>query len=308
MEKGYLVVSDIHSIYYERCGLESAFPILFVHGGPGAGFTAHDKRFFDFSTQQVIFFDQRGASKSKPFGEIRDNTTEDLSNDMIKLLDHLDVTKVILMGGSWGTALSLYFAIHNPERVESLILRAVFLGDKLSISHFIEGGVQSRFPKQWVRFRRPIPKGYKGGIAAFYLSKMLEGTQEEKDHFCYEWAFYEISIFMEGLEEKKVDEIVHSYAYKSLSIMEAYYLSNGCFLPDNYIINNADQLKGVPCRIIHGSEDAICPVESAKQLHRHLQNSKIFVENAGHSDRSPSIELRIKEVLDELLSLANNRV
>lgn len=145
IQKGYLKVSDLHEIYYEVCGVDDGETYLFVHGGPGAGFSEHDKRFFDFKRHKVVFFDQRGSAKSKPFGSIEENTTQDLVNDINALLSYLKIEKINIFGGSWGTTLSLVFAIQNPEKVKSLLLRGVFLGDKKSIDHYLNGGVENEF-------------------------------------------------------------------------------------------------------------------------------------------------------------------
>lgn len=42
---GTLKVDDIHTIYYEQCGKEDGKPIVFIHGGPGAGTGPDDRRY-----------------------------------------------------------------------------------------------------------------------------------------------------------------------------------------------------------------------------------------------------------------------
>jgi len=297
IEKGYLQVSTIHSIYYEVCGNTNDEPILFVHGGPGAGFSESDKRFFDFKKQKVIFFDQRGASKSVPFGCIDQNTTPDLVNDINKLLKHLNIPKAHLFGGSWGTTLSLVFAIQNPEKVKSIVLRGVFLANATSIEYFINGGVENQFPKVWNRFKNSVPLLNQENCAKYYLDKMLNGTDKEKDFFSYEWAYYEISIFKDDIAESEIQSIVNEFPYQSLSIMEAHYLTNNCFIEDNYILKNISAIQSIPVKIIHGKNDSICPLQYAEALHQKLNNSELYIENAGHSDSEPNIESRIIKVI-----------
>jgi proline iminopeptidase len=297
IEKGYLQVSTIHSIYYEVCGSTNDAPILFVHGGPGAGFSDSDKRFFDFKKQKVIFFDQRGASKSLPFGCIAENTTQDLVNDINTLLDHLNIQKVHIFGGSWGTTLSLVYAIQNPEKVKSLLLRGIFLANAASIEYFINGGVENQFPKVWNRFKTNVPLANQENIAKYYLDKMLNGTDKEKDFFSYEWAYYEISIFKDNITESEIQSIVNEFPYQSLSIMEAHYLTNDCFIEDNYILENISAIQSIPVKIIHGRNDSICPLIYAEALHQKLNISELYIENAGHSDSEPEIENRIIKII-----------
>ncbi|OXA81739.1 prolyl aminopeptidase [Flavobacterium frigidimaris] len=297
LESGYLKVSEIHDIYYEVCGAVDGEPYLFVHGGPGAGFSEQDKRFFDFKKHKVIFFDQRGSSKSKPFGCIKENTTQDLVNDINVLLKHLNIHKINVFGGSWGTTLSLVFAIQNPERVKSLLLRGVFLGDKKSINHYLNGGVENEFPKEWSRFKHNVPIDSAVSISEYYLDQMLNGTVENRFFYCYEWVFYEISIFKKGITEKEIKAIIEEFPFESLAIMEAYYLSNKCFIEENYILNNTYVLDDIPVTIIHGQQDSICPVEYAETFHHKLKRTVLYIEDAGHSDSEPAIEKRIIEVL-----------
>ncbi len=300
LESGYLKVSELHSIYFERCGTPGINPILFIHGGPGAGFTKYDKRFFDFSQQEVIFFDQRGAAKSRPFGEIKENTIQDLASDITRLLDSLKIESVHLFGGSWGTTLALFFAINNPSRVKSILLRAVFLGNKDDIKHFTGGGTQEKCPKEWNRFIQQVPEESRHVAAKYYLSKITEGTKDERDKYCYEWAYNEISIFDSKLNNEEINKIINSYSFKSLALIESYYLSNNCFLSDDYILNHLDAIKDIPCTIIHGQNDNICPVSQAVLLDSKLNNSTLYLEDAGHSDRVKSIESRIISVLDNI--------
>lgn len=296
-KNGYLKVSEIHKIYYEVCGIDDGEPYLFVHGGPGAGFSEQDKRFFDFKKHKVIFFDQRGSSKSKPFACIKENTTQDLVNDINLLLKHLNIQKINVFGGSWGTTLSLVFAIQSSEKVKSLLLRGVFLGDKKSIDYYVNGGVEKEFPEQWQRFKNNVPADSKISIPAYYLDQMLNGTPKNKSFYCYEWVYYEISIFNKQLTEPEIKSIIQEFPFESLAIMEAYYLDNNCFIEDDFILNNIRALDFIPTVIIHGKYDAICPCQYAELLNNKLAISTLYIENAGHSDSEPAIEKRIMEIL-----------
>lgn len=295
----FLQVSTTHKIYYEVCGSPIEETILFIHGGPGAGFSDRDKRFFNFDKQRVIFFDQRGASKSIPFGCIEENTTQDLVNDISKLLDYLGIDKVLLFGGSWGTTLGLVYTIQNPNRVKGLLLRGIFLANKASINHYLNGGVEKEFPETWNRFSKNVPKENELSIADYYLEKIINGTPEEKHFFSYEWAFYEISIYKKGITKEQIKAVLEQIPYESLAIMEAHYLRNNCFFEENYIFKNLKQIEQIPVKIVHGKEDAICPVEFAIELDSILKNSELFIVEGGHSDSEPEIENKLIEIINK---------
>lgn len=299
-KSGFLEVSAIHKLYYEVCGNPNGETLLFLHGGPGAGFADKDKRFFNFEKQQVVFYDQRGASRSLPFGSIAENTTQDLVEDINKLLDFLNLDKVTLFGGSWGTALALIYAIQFPDRVKELLLRGVYIVDKESTEHFLEGGVAKEFPEVWKRFSQNVPKESNASIIDYYLDKMQNGNTEEKKHFAYEWAFYEISIFKKGITSEEVDLILNQFPYESLSIMETHYLSKGCFIKDNYILDNLDVIDAIPMKIVHGKDDTICPVSVAIELNSRLKNCELYVVEGGHSDSEPEIETKLIELINKM--------
>ena len=77
-EKGFLQVSDIHTIYWERSGNPNGKKILVIHGGPGGGSQPRYRRYFDPDKFDIIQFDQRGCGSSTPFSELKENTTNHL--------------------------------------------------------------------------------------------------------------------------------------------------------------------------------------------------------------------------------------
>ncbi|MEX2407954.1 MAG: prolyl aminopeptidase, partial [Rhodovibrionaceae bacterium] len=71
---GYLRVAPQHEIYWEEVGRRDGLPVVFLHGGPGAGASADHRRFFDPAQFRALLFDQRGAGRSRPHGETVGNT------------------------------------------------------------------------------------------------------------------------------------------------------------------------------------------------------------------------------------------
>lgn len=300
LQKGYLQVSTLHQIHYEVYGNPTGIPILYLHGGPGGGFSDKSKRFFDPEQYKVILFDQRGSAKSKPFGCIENNTTGDLIEDINKLTAYLGIDKFAIFGGSWGSTLALAYAIQYPEKVLGLVLRGIFLGNKKSIDHYLRGGIKTYFPEAWGRFESLVPSKYRHKVAEYYLEQMLSTDKTISEKFAFEWAYYESSIAKQEIAPEQVIENVLSFAYHSLSIMEAHYLLNGCFLPENFILNEAHTLAELPISIIQGRYDIICPPIFAYQLQQQIKTSRLFIVNAGHSASEIAIENKLKEELQYL--------
>ena len=279
-EIGYIDVTDGHSLYFELYGNPKGIPVLFLHGGPGAGFSDKDKKFFNKRIYNVIFFDQRGSSRSKPFGSIENNTTQDLVSDINKVLDYLGFDRIFIFGGSWGSSLALVYAIHHPERVIGLILRGIWLANKYGLDHYIKGGIKDFFPDVWDRFAKLVPEGE--DPVHYYLDKMLSDDEKVSERYAYEWAYYEMSFYTIN---KIADpaEAIKTFSYKSLAILEAYYIKNNCFLPEDFIMNNISRIAHIKTSIVHGRYDFICPPSQAFRLHAGLKKSSLNITNAGHS-------------------------
>ena len=126
-EVGTLKVSAPHQLYWEQCGNPAGDPILFLHGGPGAGCSETDRCFFDPEHFRIVLLDQRGSGRSVPVGDITDNTMAHTAQDIEKLREQLGIEQWHVFGGSYGSTMALYYAQEFPERCKSLVLRGIWL-------------------------------------------------------------------------------------------------------------------------------------------------------------------------------------
>lgn len=293
--KGFLRVDGVHELYYEECGSRKGYPILFVHGGPGAGCDADDRQFFDPKKWRIVLFDQRGSGRSKPFATIHENTPQHLVKDIRVLLDKLRIKKCVLFGGSWGSTLSLLYAIAHPETVYAMVLRGIFLAESAELNDYLRGVPNSRFPEVCERFLAQVPPESQKNPAEYYYHMMLYWRPEQQKHFAYEWTHYELArLYLRPKSGRALDKVIRSFPYESLAVLEAYYIRSNCFIEEGYIIKNADRLPDVPTSIIHGRYDDVCPVENALRLSRALPHAKLHVVVAGHA--SVDCEIRSKLV------------
>jgi len=294
LEKGYLPVGDGHQLYYEVCGNPRGKPVLSLHGGPGAGFTDKHKLFYNPKKWKMIFFDQRGAGRSKPFASTKANTTQKLVEDCVKILDHVDVKKAVVVGGSWGSTLALCFAIKHSERVAALVLRGIYLGSRKENDYLYRGGTRLHNPLEWHRFSSLVPKG-KDPIK-YYVQKVKSTNVKIRNKHAYEWAFYEMSLLRLKPNTKIIKKDMKPKFYVAMASIEGHYMLHDCFLPKDYILVNAHKIK-VPVSIIHGRYDVVCPPESAYLLHKKLPKSRLQYCIAGHSSSEPEI---IKAMTSEI--------
>src|SRR6187200_2089548 len=130
---GMLDVGEDNAIYWETCGADEGKPAVVVHGGPGSGCTPWHRRLFDPAAYRTVLFDQRGAGRSTPHASEPDvdlslNTTQSLVADMERLREHLGVDRWVMLGGSWGSTLTLAYAEARPDHVAAIVLWGVTTG------------------------------------------------------------------------------------------------------------------------------------------------------------------------------------
>lgn len=290
-KKGYLSVSDGHELYYELCGNPNGIPVLFLHGGPGAGFTERSRRFFNPKKYNIILFDQRGAGKSRPFASIKSNTTWKLVQDIRRIMNFLNIEKVVLFGGSWGSTLALVYAICYPKSVMGMILRGIYLARHEDDFYFFND--PSLKPFEWKRFVSVVPLKWRKNFQAYYYKQMNSKNRKTRFKFIYEWSYYETSISKLNMTPEKIKRSLREFSYKSMSPIEAYYLKNHCFLQKNYILKNVHKIANIPTVIIHGKYDLICPPNAAYELYKKLKKVRLYFVLAGHSASEKEMEKKL---------------
>ena len=289
----YIRVSEIHTVCYSTYGNVNGKPVLFVHGGPGGGVTENAARFFN-PNYYIILVDQRGCGKSTPFGELRENTTQDLINDFEKIRKTLNINKWQLFGGSWGSTLSLAYAIKHPEIITNMILRGIFLGTKEEVEWIYGsnnlGGPANFNPISWNYFKNSLPVQNRGLSQNYILDykKCFDGEfgKEKRDECLLSWAVLENSIIK--LKPSSLEEVIETVKQKKYiagSLIENYYMLNDFFLEPGYFFKreNIDKIKNIPTIIVQGQYDLICPPVTAYKLYDMLEKSKFHLTVAGHT-------------------------
>jgi proline iminopeptidase len=291
LKKYKLKVSKLHTIAFSTYGNPNGKPVVYVHGGPGSATSPNSARFFNPKKYYIVIVDQRGCGKSIPTAETRENTTKNLISDFEKIRKFLHIDKWQVFGGSWGSTLSLAYAITHPDRVTELVLRGIYFCSPSEINWLTEEGGAQRFsPEAWEFYENAIPEKnkYKGNYFKAY-EKCFKGDygEKKKDHCLLAWSAWEDSNsklhpsdFKELVKGLKKDK-----SYIEMSSIEHHYFKNGCFLEKEYFTKkeNLDKIKHIPTTIVQGLYDLECPYETAYKLHKLLPNSKMYSTLAGHS-------------------------
>tara|TARA_B100001245_G_scaffold236497_1_gene227783 strand:- start:16197 stop:17114 length:918 start_codon:yes stop_codon:yes gene_type:complete len=274
-----LDVGDGHKLYVQDWGNKSANVVIFyLHGGPGSGSKDKHKRLFDPTTHRVVFYDQRGCGKSTPYGSLRNNTSQDLVEDIVKIADKLGINRFVVHGTSWGSTLALLFAIAHPERVEQLVIGGVFTGSKNEIDWLDQGLMKTHFPDVWQKYLESTPKKYRDNPSKYHFKRVLEGDADIQKRAGYTYENLEGGVML--FDDRSSTEDYETYDHTGIRI-EIHYLANHCFLPDRYVFNNVNKLT-MPVHIVQGRYDMVCPPQAAYELYQKLPNAKLYWTLSNH--------------------------
>jgi proline iminopeptidase len=299
----WLRVSEVHEIRYELCGNPDGIPVMILHGGPGGGSYPSLRRYHDPDKYLMVLHDQRGAGKSRPYSELRDNNTQALVEDVEKLRRHLNLGRVHIFGGSWGSTLGVAYAEAYPEQVRSLVLRGVFLGSQEEIDHFYHGGSGAFFPEAYARLRSHLPHPDRPNYPTQLLALLRSDNEAVRKKIAFEWARYEMKLAYLERDDEDIDRIVSGWETYDFALIENYYMVNHCFLLEGQLLREAHRLANIPAVIVHGRYDVICRPKAAWDLHRAMPKSRlVLVESAGHSGGAEPIRRALVNAVKSLES------
>jgi proline iminopeptidase len=298
---GRLDVDAIHSLYWEECGNPGGIPVVFLHGGPGGGCSTTSRRFFDPARFRVLLVDQRGAGRSTPNGELRDNTTEFLVADLETLRQRRGIDRWHVFGGSWGSTLALAYAEDFPEACSSLILRGIFLMREAEIRWLFEVGRLYR-PEALEALLHALPPELRSGDPL----EGFAGLLGHPDHSvrlsaARRWSAYEATLANLTPDSSRLAGANDASVAYAMARIEVHYFRNNRFQPEDQLLKRAERITQIPATIVQGRYDLLCPPMSALDLHRVLPQSRlIIVEDAGHSATEPGIRSALISVMDEI--------
>jgi proline iminopeptidase len=297
---GRLAVDPRHALYWESSGNRYGVPVVFLHGGPGGGCLPYHRRFFDPGFWRIVLFDQRGAGHSAPYAEVADNTTWHLVADMERLRAHIGVDRWLLFGGSWGSTLALAYAQAYPERCLGLVLRGIFLARPAEIEWFMEG-MRVVFPEAWREFASFLPASERADLLGSYYRRLNDPDPGVHLPAAQAWDRYEgacVSLLPDALPPRADESPLASLA---IARIEAHYFVNRAFLADDELLQQVDRIRHLPCTIVQGRYDVVCPPITADTLAQAWPEAEyIVVPDAGHSIREPGITRELVAAMERM--------
>ena len=284
-ETGRLPVGDGHELYFEQCGNPAGKPVVFLHGGPGAGCNTNARRFFNPEKYRIVLFDQRGCGRSTPHASLVANTTWHLVADIERLRKHLAIERWQVFGGSWGSTLALAYAQTHPQQVTQLVLRGIFMLRRWELEWFYQTGADAIFPDAWDDYLAAIPEVERGDLMSAYHRRLTAADPAVQLEAAKAWSVWEGRTSYLFQDPNHVEASAADLFALAFARIECHYFVNGGFFDrDDQLLANAYRLKGIPAVIVQGRYDVVCPMRSAWDLHQVWPEADLrIVPDAGHS-------------------------
>jgi proline iminopeptidase len=284
---GRIALDAIHTMHWEACGNSKGVPLVFLHGGPGGGCLPHHRRYYDPSFWNIVLYDQRGAGRSTPAAELIGNTTPNLVADLERLRAALGVERWLVFGGSWGSTLALAYAQAHPDRVLGLVLRGIFLASAAEIDWFMHG-MRNFFPEAWREFSETLPPAERGDLLRNYYRRLADPDPAVHLPAARAWDRYEGACATLLPTAEPLAKFDSDTAALAIARIEAHYFVNNGFLAPNQLLEGVAKIRHLPCTIVQGRYDVICPpVTAAALAHAWPEAEYVVVPDAGHSVREP---------------------
>lgn len=289
-----------HQVYVEECGNPQGIPVVFLHGGPGSGCRPQHRCYFNPDKYRIILFDQRGCGRSLPSGELENNTTAYLIEDMEYIRETLNIDKWVLFGGSWGATLALAYARDYPQHIVSMILRGTFLGRRQDIDWvYAEGGASKLFPDAWQKLVAELPESERKQPLQAYFNKLTD-DEAEQSAAAQTLNIWEGTIVMLRDVEYQPD-LTQEPSPLAHSRVQLHYALNNCFIQHQPLLNNLDNIKTIPTKVIHGRYDIVCPLQQSWELKQAWPEIELrILPLAGHAAGEPAMIDALVAATDEL--------
>lgn len=300
-DHGWLDTGEGHRVYWELCGNPDGIPVVFLHGGPGGGCSAFQRRMFDPRRYRILLFDQRGCGRSTPHAALENNTTWHLVADIERLRIMTGAQEWMVFGGSWGSSLALAYAQAHPQCVSALVLRGIFTLRRAELLWYYQEGASWLFPDQWEQFLAPIPAQERGDLMAAYNRRLTGSDEKARMEAAIAWSVWEgRTITLRPAAESAVQHADPRYAL-AFSRIENHYFVNAGWMDEGQLIRDVDTIRHIPAVIVQGRYDVATPMRTAWDLHRAWPEAEFHVVDvAGHAMTEPGIQSALLDATDAM--------
>lgn len=303
IRRDWLDVGDGHQLHLAQYGDPDGIPVLYLHGGPGAGCIEDDLVLFADNQYLILMLDQRGAGRSRPIGEIKSNTLISLLKDLEKVREWLSLSAWCIAGGSFGATLGVVYSGLFPERVLSQVLWGLFIPSEDGINWLYSSqGAASLFANEYLDFTAMSP--YTADVDALfgsYSEGLNHDDPDTRDAFTQAWLNWERVLALP--EDAHLN--VQVLGSKSLAEVELHYARHQYFGAYALMRQISAGIQ-VPTVILQGELDWVCPVQLAENFLREFGSNSINFSVIKSGYHGLANDKMSEEVVYSIRDMANN--
>src|SRR5262249_42798990 len=146
-----------------------------------------------------------------------------------------------------------------------------------------------------------IPQNERVDLLAAYYRRLTDADPRVHLPAARAWSSYEGACSTLLPSPETVAYFAGDGVALGLARIEAHYFTHDIFLPANSLLANAGRLRDIPCVIVQGRYDAVCPIVSADDLHAAWPEADyIIVPDAGHSAWEPGITRELVKATERM--------
>ena len=190
-----------------------------------------------------------------------------------------------MFGGSWGSTLALAYAQTHPAHVSELVLRGIFMLSNFELQWFYQGGASALFPDHWENYVNAIPARERGDLIAAFYKRLTSEDRATRVAAARAWSVWEAATSYLHVNEDNLSKWGEEDFAIAVARIECHYFVNHGFLEqEDQLLRHVDRIRHIPCVIVQGRYDVVCPMQTAWALHQAWPEADFrIVADAGHS-------------------------
>lgn len=290
IRRDWLMMGSGQQLHLAQYGNPQGIPLLYLHGGPGAGASVSELSLFNPEHYWILLLDQRGAGQSLPSGELEHNHLNGLICDIEAIRIRLGIERWCLAGGSFGATLALIYSGLFPHRVIAQVLWALFIPSTEGIEWlYAPSGAAQLYPQAYREFVAPSI-----GLADLFTHYQLgfNAQDEQTRHgFARRWIQWELTLAGAPIALPRR----LSAQQLALAQIELHYAQNGYFNMFSVLQRVTSQVTARTL-LLQGTQDAVCPARLLATFLTKVGNHRIEIHSivdGGHSLNSEILSLAV---------------
>jgi proline iminopeptidase len=151
----------------------------------------------------------------------------------------------------------------------------------------------------------PIPEKDRNNLIAAYYEILTGKNEEEKLRAAAAWTRWEVSTMTLVPDPEVIASMTEPESSIAISRIECHYILNNFFMKsENYLLDQIYKAHGLPCRIVQGRHDVLCPPISAWDLHKALPGSDLrIIPDGAHSPMEPGMIHELVQATEDFKQL-----